>query len=663
MAIMMIIGIAPTVSFAAGEIEISEAKFASGYSQGQMSGTLIVKIKKMVSSNVSDVVISVDSDLPSGQNGVSPTKIDSFTMTEEEREFRFSVDLENALLGKYYSPQVKVSWKDSSSNAQSISKSASVKVEPSVYDNTGQPNKQITFDSNADYAVSTNLEIVSPAGGLNAGSTSMIELKITNKGNSRISNVVATFAPGASMSLTNSSVEQRVGNIDRSATQIVKYPIFVDADHQGGNTPLQFTIKGTDPNGKEFTNSITEYVMVNAGASSSDTLSISEIKNPSSVAVDQNFSVSFNVKNHGSQAQKNVKVTVEPSAPVVNRTKNIFVVSLEAGESKSFDVQMFAPGTAEIASQNYPIKISVEPSGKNATPISQYTGVFVNGGNSTKTVPQIIITNYNYGDSAVVANEVFTLTMVLKNTNSSQTLRNIKVSLNAEEGVFIPHNTSNSFFIDSIGPSGSVTKTIELMTKPDAPEKTIPISVDMSYEDSKGNPISVKDSISVPVVQQRRLVIDDINPTDAFFVGQQGNISVQYYNLGKNTLNNLVISAEGDFTFPQSTKMFVGKFDGGKSDFYDLQLIPTHEGEASGKVIFTFEDSNGKEIVVEKEFKITAMEEIIVDPEFEDFVEPPQRNWVKYVVGAAILGAAGATTIVIRKKKKKKNDSLDIDNE
>ena len=140
------------------------------------------------------------------------------------------------------------------------------------------------------------------------------------------------------MSLTNFSTEQRIGVIEKGATQVVRYPIFVDADHTGGNTQLAFTIKGTDPNGKEFTDSITEYVMVNAGSSSSDSLEIINIQNPGSVALDQTFSLKFSVRNQGSQALKNIKVSVEPTAPVVNRTKNIFVINLEAGEAKAFDV-------------------------------------------------------------------------------------------------------------------------------------------------------------------------------------------------------------------------------------------------------------------------------------------------------------------------------------
>lgn len=390
MAIMMAVGFAiPSTVFAAGAVEVKVS--AGGYSQGQMTATMNVEIRNQTGGSVTDVNVTVTNPLPSGQSGVTPSAVEPFSLEDGKTvELSYSIDLQNAILGKYYYPEVKVEWKEGTSQKSTIN-NTSLKVEPSVYDNTGKPNQPITLDNNSDYVTQTKLEVSVPAGGLNSGATSYVELKITNKGNSRINNVYATFAPGASMSLTNFSTEQRIGVIEKGATQVVRYPIFVDADHTGGNTPLAFTIKGTDPNGKEFTDSITEYVMVNAGSSSSDSLEIINIQNPGSVALDQTFSLKFSVRNQGSQALKNIKVSVEPTAPVVNRTKNIFVINLEAGEAKAFDVQMFAAGSAEVQSQNYPIKITVEPSGKNATPVTQYAGVFVNGGNNSKTVPQIII--------------------------------------------------------------------------------------------------------------------------------------------------------------------------------------------------------------------------------------------------------------------------------
>lgn len=603
---------------------------------------------------------------------VSTSDSETFSLKSGDKEtITWTLDLYGTPLGKSIDVGVEVI---DTSNNKSLAKSKpkTLTISPIDPEDIGKPNlptiteKDYTYkpDPTVNYNPQMKLEVVAPSGGLNGGTTNSVQLKMKNTGNAPFNKVLAGISLGDKMTLKNASTEQDLGSMSRTGEASANFPVFVEASHPGGNIPLSFTVKATDPTGKEATFTITEYVTVNAGSSLADRLEIVNIQNPASVSTDQDFSLKFAVRNNSGSVAKNVKITVEPTAPVVNKTKNIFVVDLAGGESKDFEVKMFAVGGGEIQSQNYPIKITAETSGTDASSISQYSGVFLNAGNAGKTVPQIIITNYTYGDTAVVANEVFPLSIVLKNTNTSQTLRNIKVSFTAEEGIFIPHNTSNSFYIDKIAPGASLTKTVEFMTKPDAPEKTVSLNVDMSYEDSKGNPVSVKDIISVPVVQERRLVIDDIVPTDVYFVGEQGNLTVQYYNMGKNTLNNLVIYAEGDFDFPQSTKVFAGKFDAGKNDFYDLQFIPTKVGESSGKLIFTFEDSNGKPITVEKPFTIMAEEAIPEEPMPDDqMMKPEGMGKGKYIaIGAGVLVVA-AGIVIYRKRKKKQIDSLDIGNE
>lgn len=549
-----------------------------------------------------------------------------------------------------------------------------ISVTPIDDEDIGKPNlptideKDYTFkpDDTVNYNSQVKMEVIAPSGGLNAGAVSNIQLKVTNTGNAPFNKVVAAASGlGDKMSLKNSSVEKDLGPMGKLKEASVTFPVYVENSHQGGNVPISFTVKATDPKGAVNEFSITEYVLVNGGSSLADQLEITNISNPPRVNPDQDFTLSFAVRNSSSREAKNVKISVEPTNPLVNKTKNIFVVNLAQGESKSFGVDMFVPASAEGVAQNYPIKITAETTGSDASSISQYTGVFVNT-STDKTVPQIIISNYGYGGISAVANQVFPLSLTLKNTNASQTLKNIKVSINAEEGVFIPHDSSNSFYIPQIGPQGSMVKTIQMMTIPEAPEKTVGINVDMSYEDEKGNQISVKDIISVPVVQQRRLEIDDIHTMEELFVGQQANISVQYYNLGKSTLNNLIISVEGDFDFPQSTKSFVGKLEPGKNDYYDLSLIPLHEGEADGKLIFSFEDSSGKEILLEKPFRLTAVEMPPMEP-MDDFPmeESGMSNQKKIGIGVGLL-VLGAGAFYMRKKKKDKDKDIfqiDIDDE
>ena len=96
---------------------------------------------------------------------------------------------------------------------------------------------------------------------------------------------------------------------------------------------------------------------------------------------------------------------------------------------------------------------------------SQYAGVFIYGGgeNADKQDgvknPQIMIEEYSYGGNDVQAGQEFVLHLILANT-SKKTLRNIKVSLSADEGTFVPVNSSSSFFIDSMGAKSQIKKAM-----------------------------------------------------------------------------------------------------------------------------------------------------------------------------------------------------------
>ena len=56
-----------------------------------------------------------------------------------------------------------------------------------------------------------------------------------------------------------------------------------------------------------------------------------------------------------------------------------------------------------------------------------------------------MITSYSYGGNPVQPNGQFPLSMTFVNTSKEKTLKNIKISLTADEGTFIAVGSSNSF--------------------------------------------------------------------------------------------------------------------------------------------------------------------------------------------------------------------------
>ena len=84
-------------------------------------------------------------------------------------------------------------------------------------------------------------------------------------------------------------------------------------------------------------------------------------------------------------------------------------------------------------------------------------------------------------------------------------------------------------------------------------------------------------------------------------VDNQTNLSFDYINMGKARVANLTASVEGDYKATQDIN-YIGNLEAGNTDYYDIMVTPTKEGENVGTLILTFEDSSGKKIEVKKEF-------------------------------------------------------------
>ncbi len=134
--------------------------------------------------------------------------------------------------------------------------------------------------------------------------------------------------------------------------------------------------------------------------------------------------------------------------------------------------------------------------------------------------------------------------------------------------------------------------------------------------------------------------------------------------MGKTALSNLRVTAEGsNIEFSQSPATFVGNFEAGKNEYYDLSIIPVQAGPVEGNVVFTFENAAGEETRIERPFSFTAQEMPAV--EVPDGGEMPAEGagspYTKYIIGAAVVAAIAAFVIFKKRRKKKMDDSLDIE--
>lgn len=513
----------------------------------------------------------------------------------------------------------------------------------------------------------------------------IVTFDLWNVGSLEAKNVTVDLAPGNNFfaldnvtrkyifeqkGLSNTEITYRLKAKDNLETGT--YPITVTLDHddeKGVQYPIYIIVEGEEEQ-EENVDIVTENIVTPDGA----------------IPTEQPFTVSFDIKNIGTTEAKDIKVTVEPGDKILPQSLNVMTVpGLKPGETVPVSFSFVAMKGAE--SRSYPIKAVIEyKNGDEIVKKEQYMGVLVEEKKEStlNTVPKIIISEYYSDPGMVKAGENFTLHMSFLNTSKLKEVQNMKITLVVDEkgeetggSVFTPVESSNTFYIDELGPGESVDKELVMYTIPDAKAKTYVVKAIFEYEYEENGQLKVnnmEDVFGIPVIQPAKLEVTDVIVYEPAFVGEPVYISSEFYNMGRVKLSNLMIRVEGDFDTRESN-YFVGNFDIGYSDYYEGSIIPLNPGETKGKLVYTFEDAAGEEHRIEKEFTVVAMEsEPVINP-FPDgfpgggmdfYPEMPDEKASKFpvipvVIGGVVLVGVIVLVIVLKRRKKRKEMMLDED--
>lgn len=526
--------------------------------------------------------------------------------------------------------------------------------------------------SNADpttpsYAAADLVHSLSPGDAIQAGEDNLLTLTFTNSGNTVMKDARISLTLPAGLYINNGSNTVSVGYVTIGSTETREFHLTADTDLDSKNYPITVTISFKDKTNTASSIEQTLYLPLDgSGSSSLSGLDITDISVPKSAEIGEDFTVGFTVENKGTASTGKLKIYAEPPEGIFNRTQNIFsVAGIAAGTSKSYAITFFSKDSA--TEQNYPIKLAVETaSTKDTASVIQYVGVYLedSGGGKVKT-PQLMVSNYSYGGTFVQAGDDFRLNLELYNTNGIQKLRNIKVAIESADGTFVPVGASNAFFIDELGKKGAVKHSIMMSAKPDAAQKITSMNVNMTYEDTSGNAYTATDVISIPVVQDTRLVVGDIIAPPDLYAGTQGNVTINFYNMGKTVLNNMMIRAEGNFDPIDAASYYEGNVAAGDSDSYDLGFIPHGAGTMKGKVVFSYEDASGKTQSLEKEFSF-QIADMPADPGTPVPADGSDKGkgfpWLPAGIGAAVAAAGTGWFFWRRHRKLKKiHEEMEID--
>ena len=519
---------------------------------------------------------------------------------------------------------------------------------------------------------------------LTAGEVNFVKLTLFNRGNTIINNAKVEITMPEGLTIQSGPASRNIGTFGIGETNSVDYPILVDPDLTTGSYPITVKVSGVRAGEAKEASEAIYLPLVGKEKEGPKDESVPLLivdsfdygANNGILKRGQDFTLKMTFLNTGSKEIKNAVINVLDNTGAVVPTESSFIKidSIKPGEKvngsiglrtvEGSDATQTSLGVemnyyyGEESKQNqstYPILVSIEKKPDESKP----------GGVAN---PILMVTNYSFGsDKAVLANSEFPLSLTITNT-SAKTLRNIKVTVQDSTGSILPAEGSNSFFINSIGAGGSYGKLMPMAVSNDIKAGVSTIAVNMSYEDMDAHTFTSSDTITVPVTQQDRLVIDDILDPGYLTAGEAGYAQIKYYNMGQTTLNNLRIAVSGDFTIDGDSSQYVGNMANGRSDYFSFNFIPNGEGEMNGKAVFTYENSQGEEQVIEKDFTFNIQPAPEFDPSQMDFPAEEEKHgfaalpiWGK---GLVALGALLAVILVIKgikKHKKAKAEALTLD--
>lgn len=585
---------------------------------------------------------------------------------------KFNVAINQAAKAKIH--EIKIQFKYVSSSGviyvDEISNSYFIRVRSSQL----EPNVSVV-----DYKMQTNQ--------IKAGEKQTLNISLKNNGTLTANNIIVKLSgfEKDKIRLTGDSDSKQVNILNGKTSDTVSYSISAAPAAKSDTSELTADISYIDDNGKEYKTSSKIYISIDGKDAMSIEMKVLNLKMPSHVKSKGEFSVEFDLKNVSDTEARMLEVGMEyPTATIIPRsTPKKVLRSFKPGEQQHFKYDFIVKDDAQTGFYDMYVALKYNIEGgkdTDAQTYKEFAGIFVDGAVGLGR-PKVIIENYDFGGTTVLSGQEFDLALDLFNTSSEELIKNIKVSLKADDGVFAPVDMSSSFFVETIGAQAHVNKVLRLKTKSDATVKAYNLVVTFEYEDSKGNAYDAQknaykeeETITIPVNQPIRIETGEVTISPENYVNQPTPVSMEFFNMGRSTVYNLMVKAEGDFQV-QGGNYFVGNFEAGRSDFFETQVMPTVEGEAKGKVIFMFEDANGEPGVYEKEFTMNVMS-MPVDPnaggegDGGEVVDPnagitPNPNGKLIIVGilAGISAVFGGTIVWKRRFERIQNARMEDEDE
>ena len=338
-----------------------------------------------------------------------------------------------------------------------------------------------------------------------------------------------------------------------------------------------------------------------------------------------------------------------------------------------FDVKLSSSRTNGV----YPVTVNVAGFDDSGNPITCIYTIYVTitDGKSSEPVqtypetptaePVVYISNSVVEPAKAMAGEEFTLTLTLKNSLTTKSVKNMLVKVDTGNLHINLREDTNIFQVDKIVAGGETTLTLRFSTDASIPAGKYTLNFNFNYDSSKTLNLSSTGTAIVEIQQPANMELVMPRFSQSVTVGETIPLSLQVMNMGRDKMYNVRCVVSG-YGFAPANTGYIGTMDAGSSATTEIELYiialnaskgnenGSQYGDTVGTITLIYEDENGEECSQETQFETSVNRPIVeitqTEPEAEE--EKAAGQWWIAVLGlgGVILGIG---FILIRKKAKK----------
>lgn len=265
------------------------------------------------------------------------------------------------------------------------------------------------------------------------------------------------------------------------------------------------------------------------------------------------------------------------------------------------------------------------------------------------------------------AGEEFTLTLTLKNSLTTKSVKNMLVTVNTGNVQIDLVEDSNIFPVDKISAGGETELTLQFKTDPSIPSGKYPLTFSFEYDSSKTLNLSFSGTAVVPIQQPANMELVMPRVTASVSVGETIPLSFQVMNMGRSSMHNVRCVVSGFGLVPSNTG-YIGTMGPGSSSTTKVELYiialnasegnenGSQYGDTTGTVKLLYEDESGSPYEQAYTFDTTVNRPVV---DISQMTQEPEEEesagqwWISVTILGGVILAAIAAILITRKKGKR----------